>query len=414
MSRVIVIGGGAAGLIASWRAASLGAEVTLLEKTSRLGTKILISGGGKCNITHAGETEEVLAAFRPNERKFLRPSFYAFGSQDVLKLVQHNGLKVYTRPDGRVFPVDGTARDVVDSLVSHVRRSRVRIRLDSPVLGIEKTEPGKFSVKTAQESFQGKVIVAVGGSSYPKTGSTGDGWEWAKRAGHTIVPVRAALAPMDVTGASTNADWRPGVALRDVTLSARQGKVFACWRGDLLFSHHGVSGPCALGVSRDVDERLGDKVGLEVDLEPDLPQSSIAQSIMSWARKNPRKHVINLTIERLPNSLGALFASSLGQDRHRLGQELSEKTCFRLAERVKNWQIGSVAHVPLEKGEVVAGGVSLEEVDYQTMGSHLMDGLYFCGEVLDIAGPVGGYNLQAAFSTGFVAGTSAANPSPKS
>lgn len=409
MRRVIVVGGGAAGLIAAWRSAECGAQVTLLEKTERLGTKILISGGGKCNITHDGPIEDVLRAFRPNEARFLRPSCHRFTNTQVLELLTSEGLEVYTRPDGRVFPVAGTSKDVVERFVRHVRRSGVEVRLETPVLGLW-VESGRVTgVRVPQGELRADaVILATGGSSYPKSGTTGDGWPWAREVGHRVVPVRAALAPIE-----TEPAWpeRAGVALRDCRLKARQGgKEFARWDGDLLFTHRGVSGPTVLGISREVAERmLLGEVGLEVDLLPEETFETLTARLRRGAATDRKRATEALVHGMLPQRLVAPLLADAGLSPEEPIERLDKKGLNRLVAMLKGWSLGRARHVPLDKGEVVAGGVDLDEVDPRTMASRIAPGLYLCGEVLDIAGPVGGYNLQAAFATGFVAGESAAS-----
>ncbi len=260
------------------------------------------------------------------------------------------------------------------------------------------------------------MVVAVGGSSYPATGTTGDGWRWMEALGHTVVAPRAALAPIYLR--DVGPEWS-GVALRDVELRARtapQGKIYARWRGDLLFTHKGVSGPCALGISREVAVQLAKSAGreagiLDVDLRPDTAFETLVSNIRSEMQKNPRQTLGTLMAETIPNRLiDPISCYKIELDSAaRLGQ-LSQKSVTAVVRQLKEWNLGEVRGVPLERGEVVAGGISLDEVDSKTMASKLIPGLYLCGEILDIAGPVGGYNLQAAWSTGYVAGESPQTP----
>lgn len=402
---VIVIGGGAGGIMAAWNAANRGARVLLLEKTVRLGTKILVSGGGKCNICHDGPIEEVLRAFRPNEARFLRPSFYRFTNRDVVEMFTSRGLEVYTRPDGRIFPVLQTARDVVNIVRRMLEEAGVEMRLDSPALGIEFDGGVIRGVRTSEGLVAAqRVIVAAGGSSYPNSGTTGDGFRWAKDLGHTIIPVRAALAPIYLSIPFAELS---GLSLRDVVLKVRlAGKEIDRWRSDMLFTHQGISGPCALAVSRVVAERLAEgTVNLEVDLLPESSYEVAGESFRALTDRSPKTPVLDWLPEGLPERFAEQVFSVCALDPRTPISQVDRRARNRLIETLKAYPLGAVRAVPLEKGEVVAGGIALDEVDPQSMASHLVAGLYLCGEVLDIAGPVGGYNLQAAWSTGYVAGS---------
>jgi len=443
---VVVIGAGAAGIIAAWRAASLGARVVLLEKTARIGTKILISGGGKCNITHDGPIEDLLRAFRPEEGRFLRPSFYRFKNTEIVEMLTDRGLEVYTRPDGRIFPVDRMAKDVVAILESYLREARVNVRLACPVTSlnvvdgrvdeirflrgeVEEREidapSGGYRAKTAKNLLRDvnteivvpstktyglrarQYIVCVGGSSYPNSGTTGDGWPWLRAAGHTVAPLRAALAPLYLNERDAWVDLA-GVALRDIVLKGRQGKEFVRWSGDMLFTHQGISGPSALAISRLVAERIesGPEPTIEVDLMPNSTPEEVGAWLQNMFTTSPHRRLGDFLEDTIParvvERLLIIAEIPLGA----AGKQIDRKSRNRLAALLKGWTLGRVRHVSLEKGEVVAGGVVLSEVDPKTMQSRLVENLFLCGEILDIAGPVGGYNLQAAFATGFVAAES--------
>ena len=411
-SEVVVVGGGAAGMLAARRAAECGAHVTLLEKNERLGMKILISGGGKCNLTHDGPMTEVRAQFRPNEARFLKPSFYKSTNEDFLQILHDRGMETYVRPDGRVFPVEpANAKDVVALLTRYVEEAGVCVRYGASVTGLTAEDGRMVGVEVGGKRLAAStVIVSTGGSSYPATGTTGDGWRWLSGLGHTLVPLRAALAPMYLN--AVEADWS-GVALRNTTLRARAGaggKEYAHWTGDLLFTHKGVSGPTALGVSREVAERESAASNvLEADLAPNVTWEELSADLRRQALDNPRKTVASLAAPFVPSRLLEPLLAAAGIAGDTRGAYLKAKSLSKLVSTIKGWPLGSVRHVPLERGEVVAGGVALDEVDPQTMASKRVSGLYLCGEVLDIAGPVGGYNLQAAWSTGWVAGESAAS-----
>jgi predicted Rossmann fold flavoprotein len=395
---------------------AFGVPTLLLEKKGRLGTKILISGGGKCNLTHAGTMEEIRAKFRPNEGRFLRPSFYRFTNEDYLDLLRSKGMEVYTRPDGRIFPVPpADAKEVVTIMEQQVREAGVQVRLDTPVARLL-TESGTvcgIELMDGSTLSTPYCIVAVGGSSYPATGCTGDGWRWLESLGHSVVPLRAALAPLYLEPTPPE-EWS-GISLRDCLLKARRvnpdgqsGKELMRWRGDLLWTHKGVSGPTALGVSREVAEIIPAQSRVEMDIVPDTPPEALTAKLMTHCREFPRRAVADFVEPLLPNRLVRPFFEAAAVDPATKGAYLGQKERNRLVSFLKGWPRGTVRSVPLEKGEVVAGGVSLDEVDAQTMRSKRIGGLYLCGEILDIAGPVGGYNLQAAWSTGYVAGDTAA------
>lgn len=409
---VVVVGAGAAGIMAAWRASTLGARVLLLERTPRIGTKILVSGGGKCNITHHGPVDEVLRGFRPEEARFLRPSFYRWTTDDVVALFTSRGLEVYTRPNGRIFPVDKTAKEVVAVLRAYLDEAGVELRLEAPVDALEPLDGRIAAIHSKGERIVcGRVVVGTGGSSYPNSGTTGDGWAWARALGHSIVPVRAALAPIYLDLEEAWIEALSGVALRDIVLKARaDGREIDRWRGDLLFTHHGVSGPCALEVSRALAEQPSSaQLTLQIDLTPDRTP----EQAMEWARAtlaaSPKRRVKSLVEGMVPESVVPWLFRAVGVDPDVPAGQLDRKARNRLVEGLKGWNLGRVRAIPLEKGEVVAGGVALGEVDPHTMESRKCKGLFLCGEILAVAGRVGGYNLQAAWSTGYVAGESAAS-----
>ncbi|MBS1721059.1 MAG: aminoacetone oxidase family FAD-binding enzyme [Armatimonadetes bacterium] len=410
MSRhVLVVGGGAAGTLAALRAAEVGAKVTLLEKNDRLGIKILISGGGKCNITHAGTVNEVLKGFRHDEARFLRRSMYRFDNHAIMSILEGRGLELMVREDGRVFPVEGSAKDVVEILRQLLVEAGVEIRYESPVAEIlfENEEVQGARLQSGEEIRADATVVAVGGSSYPKTGATGDGYPWMKAVGHTVKRIMPALAPIYLQEAPTWAEERSGVALRGVLLKAKASKELARWRGDLLFTHHGVSGPTVLGVSREVAESLPGDVKLTVDLLPDVSYEDMKDRFVKATQAHPKRTARSLVEGVVPSRLEVCVVEDAAVDPATPLSTLTAKDRNRLIETLKGWEVGRVRAVPLERGEVVAGGVALDEVDSITMASTKAANLFLCGEILDIAGAVGGYNLQAAFSTGYVAGESA-------
>lgn len=406
---IVVIGAGGAGLIAAWRAARLGATVRLFEKNNRIGIKLLISGGGKCNITHAGSMEEVRSAFVQREARFLKPSFFRFTNDDIIGMVEDEGVKTYPRDNGRVFPVSGKAADVVDALKSHLVRAGVEIHCGATVEELTGDDDGLTGVTVNRKYIPAShIIVATGGVSYPKTGTTGDGFRWARALGHTIVPLRPALAPIGVEPLLP-ADWR-GIAVRGGTLSVFCGsrKVFE-WNDDMLFTHEGLSGPAVLEVSRIAGEHVErEPVFLHLDFVPGKEFQELDEELLELVSTNRAKRVGTLLEEWIPNRMIPYLLRHINLPAETRGFTLTRDQRRAVVGLLKAWNMGRVAHIDIKRGEVTAGGVSLDEVDPHTMRSRIVKGLYLCGEILDIAGPVGGYNLQAAFSTGYVAGESAA------
>ncbi len=404
---VAIIGGGAAGLLASWRSASLGASVLLAERNARVGIKLLISGGGKCNVTHSGSVEQLLDAFLPAERRFLKPSVFRFSNEDIMRLLAGEGVPCLARPDGRVFPERGLARDVVRAITEVVRRAGARMLPAVRVRDVRRTPDGFLVAAESGNIAASKVILATGGVSYPKTGTTGDGIEWARQLGHSIVPLRPALAPIGVMPA-VPAEWR-GVAVRGGRLSVwANAKPSFSWEGDILFTHEGVSGPAALEVSRHAAViPAASQPELRLDFFPEKDFAALDEELNVLIRDHPSRMIGSVLAMFVPGRLADPLLRSAGVDPEKRGHVLTREERRAATGLLKSWTIGIVSRIDVERGEVTAGGVALDEVDPRTMQSRICPGLYLCGEMLDIAGPVGGYNLQAAFSTGFVAGDSA-------
>ena len=411
MSRhpLVVIGGGGGGLVAAARAASMGTRVVLLERNRRLGIKLRISGGGKCNITHAGPMESLLTAFRPPEARFLKHAFFRCTNRDVLRRIAEEGVPTFAREDGRVFPVSGRADDVVEALTAPLRRAGVDIRLESRVTSLAfEGESIAGAVVDGNLVPSSHIIVATGGVSYPKTGTTGDGFIWLASLGHTIIPLRPALAPMRISPPLPGS-WR-GVALRNGRLSVFSGGTkVAGWNGDVLFTHEGLSGPATLEVSRTAAQGLEEgTVTVYYDFFPSKEFTELDADLQKEIRTTPSRMIATLLNAWLPNRIVSHLLHSMGIAPETRGYQLTREQRRAISRLLKSWEIGRVSQIDRERGEVTAGGVSLEEVDPRSMRSRKVRGLYLCGEVLDIAGSVGGYNLQAAFSTGFLAGESAA------
>ena len=315
-------------------------------------------------------------------------------------------VPTFVRPDGRIFPVSGRAEDVVKALMRHASGTGVQLRLQCRVSGIDVADGCVTGVRTDRGTLAAAgAVVATGGMSYPRTGTTGDGFRWGEQLGHALVPPTPALAPIGVEP-SLPSDWR-GVALRGGVLAIYvRGTKLAEWNGDILFTHEGVSGPAALELSRHASE-AGGAAELRFDFIPGTDVAALDDELVVVLRKNQGKMVATLLETWMPGRIIPALLVSIGVGPDTRCAVVTREERRNIVGLLKSWRIGRVGPISIERGEVTAGGLSLREVDPQTMRSRRTRGLYWCGEVLDIAGPVGGYNLQAAFSTGFVAGETA-------
>ncbi len=407
--RILVMGGGAAGMMAAWRAAILGHAVILLEANGRLGVKLRISGGGKCNLTHAGPLKEVLAAFRKPQARFLRPAFHAFGNEDLRTLLHQEGVETYVRENGRVFPVDrpGSAADVVRALEGLLDRAGVEVRFGARVVGLRGAAP-RLEALELEDGTRLKAdgfVLAAGGASYPETGTRGELLEILKGLGIPGHPWAPALAPIPLR--EPHPEWE-GVALREGALrlrSGREGKRLAQFSGDILFTRSGLTGPAALELSREVEAaRRAGGAWLEYSLSPES-EEALDSELQRLQSGNPHLALRTWLQRFLPERLCPPTVQSLGLPSDQRMKDLPREARRHLVSRVCGFPLGEPGPVPLSRGEVAAGGVSLDAVDPHTMAVKGWENLRVCGELLDIDGPVGGYNLQAAFSTGYVAGS---------
>lgn len=408
---VIVVGAGAAGILAATHAAERGKRTLLLEKNRRPGAKILISGGARCNLTHATDARGIVDAFgRPG--KFLHSALAALSPQDLVAMVEAEGVQTKTEPGGKVFPASDRARDVLNALVRRLQRSGCQLRTDAPVERIGHRDDG-FQVVTPTEVFSGgKLILTTGGCSYPHCGTTGDGCRFARELGHTIVELRPALVPVTVDAAW--AKGLQGVSVPDVSVEllaraagAGESPVLARGRGPLLFTHFGLSGPVILDLSRLVS-RHPDVTALRLvcDFLPDSAVLEVYDLLRGQASPRGRKRIVTTLSTILPRRLALELARLAGIPLDRSASEFRREEAASLVKAIKAQEIPVTGTLGFRKAEVTAGGVSLDEVDSRSLASKLVPGLHFAGELLDLDGPIGGYNFQAAFSTGWLAGGS--------
>ena len=416
--KVIVIGGGPAGLMAAGQAAEQGAETLLLEKMYRPGRKLRITGKGRCNLTNVAPVSRFISHFGPNGR-FLRQAFSRFFSTGLVVFLDKLGIRTVTERGGRVFPVSEQAQDVADALAAWARKSGVTLRPRSSVEGLLVEEKRVVGVRVERSSAdRGRdsrvhkadaVIVATGGASYPITGSTGDGYGLAKSAGHTIVPIRPALVPLETAGEI--APRLQGLSLRNVTIRVLiDGKRRAEVLGEMLFTHFGLSGPIILSLSRQIVDALhmGQKVILSIDLKPALDQGKLDARLLRDLETHGKQKFRTLLKGLLPAKLIPVCIDLTGIPPDKVGHQITAHERKQLRLWLKDFRLEVTGHRPFTEAIITAGGVDTKEVDPRTMASRLAEGLYFAGEVLDIDADTGGYNLQAAFSTGWLAGRSAA------
>lgn len=405
--RIIVIGAGAAGLLAAAEAANQRAEVLLLERMKRAGRKLSITGKGRCNLTNEDTLEEFIGHFGKNGQ-FLRQAFGAFFSHDLVELMGTLGVGTVVEQGGRIFPASESALDVVNALVSYAKDSGVQTRTNARVSGLLMKDGRITGVKAGEEISADAVVIATGGLSYPATGSTGDGYRLAEQAGHSIVPARPSLVPVETAG--NVAPRLQGLSLRNVSAKVKvNGKTTAEEFGEMLFTHFGLSGPIILRLSRTIVDALqdGEQVTVSIDLKPALNDDKLDARLRRDIEEHGKQQFHTLLKRLLPAKLIPVCIDLTGIASDKPANQIKAAERARLRTWLKNFRFEITRPRPWEEAVITAGGVSTKEIDPRTMESRLVKGLYFAGEVIDIDGATGGYNLQAAFSTGWLAGRSA-------
>lgn len=408
---VMVVGGGAAGMMAAIAAASESARTLLLEKTNRLGFKIAIAGGGRCNVTNARSDARQLAEMVPGNGRFMLDAFRRFSSQDVLELLAKQGVRTKIEPPyDKVFPTSDQSADVIRALEAEMRAQGVAIRREAPVgeLWVENGRIQGVALKSGERIQSRAVIVCVGGQSLSRSGSTGDGYPMARAVGHHVTDLVPSLVPLRVDHTRDLA----GVALRGVT-----GRVYVNnkladrpWTGDMLFTHTGLSGPIILQLSRAACQAVhqGQPADIRIDVTPDLRHDDLNAWLAAQTAAHPKQQIGNSLSQWLPKSASEAFLQRLQMAPDKRLADLGKGDRQRLVDNLKAWRFVVTGWHSFEAAEVTAGGVDLSEIDPRTFASRLVRGLYFAGEVLDVDGYVGGYNFQCAWSSGWVAGQSAA------
>ncbi len=402
---VIVIGGGAAGMMAAGTAANRGLNVVLIEKNRMLGKKMLITGKGRCNITNACEDVEELLNNVTVNRSFLYSSFYGFTNQDTIEFFNDLGVETKVERGNRVFPVSDKSQSVVDAMTKFVKKSGVQIvrdnvcrvlSKDGKVLGVECDNAGIIYAKS--------VIVATGGASYKGTGSTGDGYKWAKELGHTVTPILPSLVPLEV-----EEKWAyelMGLSLKNIeitVLNERNKRIYHDF-GEMMFAHFGLSGPVILSSSAHMRPMAEGKYKILLDLKPALDEKKLDARIVRDFSKFSNRDFVNSLGELLPNGIVDAVVMLSGIDPRKKVNSITKEERKRLVSVIKGIEFNVKDFCPIEQAIITTGGISVKEIDASTMQSKLVDGLYFAGEIIDVDGYTGGFNLQIAFSTGRLAG----------
>ena len=405
MKRVVVIGGGAAGLMAAVIAGREGAKVTLLEKMNYVGKKMGITGKGRCNITNACDMSDFIKN-TPGNGKFLYGAYERFTNEDLLQLLHDAGLETKVERGGRVFPASDSALDVRNTFMKLMKHYGVDVHLEEPVKKLLVDDGVVTGVVTDKETYHADaVVIATGGKSYPATGSTGDGYILAAQVGHTITDIRPSLVPI-VTEESWVKDLM-GLSLRNVELSVvAKNKVQAKMFGEMMFTHFGITGPIVLSLSHTVGKLMRKKnigtIGLDINLKPALSPETLDKRLQKDFDLYSKKQLINGMKDLLPSRLIPLIIELAGIDPQKPINQISKEERQQIGYMLQHMPLTVKGLRPVEEAIVTAGGISLKEFNPKTMESKLVKGLYGAGEVLDIDAFTGGYNLQAAFSTGYV------------
>lgn len=408
MKKVLVIGGGAAGMMAAVAAAGNGAQVLLLEKNEKLGKKLFITGKGRCNITNAADLEDLFSAVVSNP-KFLYSSFYSFTNDQVISFFEELGVQTKVERGGRVFPVSDHSSDVIRALEREMDRLGVEIRLRTEVkeLIIENSTVKGVLLSSGKKMYVDAVIAATGCISYPSTGSTGDGYRFAGQCGHKVTELLPSLVPMEVK------EWYArelmGLSLRNIEIRVTDGKKKLYQEfGEMLFTHYGVTGPVILSASSIVGKKLKEKeLTLHIDLKPALTEEQLDKRVLREFEENHNRQFKNAVDSLFPSKLRPIMVELSGIPEEKKVHEITKEERLHFIRLIKDFTMTLSGLRGYKEAIITKGGVSVKEIDPGTMESKLVKGLYFAGEVLDLDAVTGGYNLQIAWSTGYLAGMNA-------
>jgi predicted Rossmann fold flavoprotein len=412
---VIVIGGGPSGLMACIAAAEHGAKAILIDKGDKLGRKLGISGGGRCNVTNAKDIDELIKHI-PGNGRFLYSALDTFSNRDIMAFFESMGIALKEEDRGRMFPVSDKAKTVVDALVGKVRSLGVDIRVNSPVaeLLFEGGSVRGVKLRSGETLHSSAVVVASGGKSVPHTGSTGDGYAWAEAAGHTITELYPTEVPLTSDEPFVRSRELQGLSLRGITLTvwSPKGKKIIEHEGDLIFTHFGLSGPAVLRCSQFVVKQRGQfsvrDIVLTIDVFPEHSEDELRGRLLQLAANEPKKALKNVLKGTIQERLLSLLLQKAGLAEDLTYHNIPKQPWLEFIKLLKAFPVTVNGTLSIEEAFVTGGGVNLKEIDPRTMQSKMMSGLFFCGEILDVHGYTGGYNITAAFTSGYTAGKSAA------
>lgn len=411
---VLVIGGGPSGLMAAIAAGETGAKVMLVDKGNKLGRKLAISGGGRCNVTNRLPQDEIVKHI-PGNGRFLYSAFSIFNNEDIIRFFENLGVKLKEEDHGRMFPVSNDAKSVVNALLTRLKQLNVTIKTNCPVEDIdyENGRVAKVLLKTGETIETKAVVVAVGGKSVPYTGSTGDGYPWAKKAGHTITDLYPTEVPVTSKEPFIKERILQGLSLRDIGLSVlnHKGKSIITHKMDMIFTHFGISGPAVLRCSQFVVKELkkgkSKRVTMKIDALPSQNEEVLFQEIMKKVKEEPKKVAKNALKGFVPERYLLFLLEQAEIDENSPMNSIAKDKLRAFAHLLKDFRFTVNGTLPIEKAFVTGGGVSIKEIEPKTMASKKMEGLYFSGEVLDIHGYTGGFNITSALVTGRLAGINA-------